>query len=67
MLERRNIVLSGATALAYSFVDELTQGIPGLGRTVDPADLIANGAGIVVAFGALWLAGGVAQRRLGVR
>lgn len=63
VFDRRNIALSGVMALAYALVDELTQGIPGLGRTVDPADLVANSAGILIAFGALWLVASSTVRR----
>ncbi len=56
---RRNIARSIALALAYALLDELSQGIPILRRTVDPLDLAANGTGIVlVAFAmALWARG----------
>lgn len=48
VLSRHNIVRSTATALAYALLDELTQGLPVLQRTVDPLDLAANAAGIVL-------------------
>lgn len=54
-LGHRNLVVSAALALAYALVDELTQGIPGLGRTVDGADLVANGTGILLALAGLWV------------
>lgn len=44
----RNIVGSTLAALAYALVDELTQGIPILRRTVDPLDLTANATGILL-------------------
>ncbi len=42
------VVRSTITALIYALVDELTQGIPILHRTVDPMDYIANATGIVI-------------------
>lgn len=50
---RHNLVRSMAIALAYAILDELTQGIPALRRTVDPLDLAANGTGIALAAVAL--------------
>lgn len=47
-MSRRNIWRSCLVALAYAAVDELTQGIPAVHRTVDPLDLAANGTGIVL-------------------
>lgn len=52
---RRNILRSTATALAYALIDELTQGLPILQRTVDPLDMAANSAGIVLVGAALLL------------
>ncbi len=46
-LSGRNIVLSTLTALVYAMVDEVSQGIPILRRTVDPLDMAANAGGIV--------------------
>lgn len=48
-LSRRNITRSVAVAFAYALVDELTQGIPIIRRTVDPLDLAANATGIILA------------------
>lgn len=45
---RRNILRTVGTALAYSLIDELSQGLPILRRTVDPLDLAANCAGVVL-------------------
>lgn len=45
-LSARNILISSAIALAYSAADELSQGIPGLGRTVALDDWLANAAGV---------------------
>lgn len=42
------VVRSTITALIYALVDELTQGIPILHRTVDPMDYIANATGILI-------------------
>ncbi|MEO0512499.1 MAG: VanZ family protein [Planctomycetota bacterium] len=44
-----------AYAIAYAWVDESAQAIPGLGRTFDPADLAANTVGCLL--GALVVAG----------
>lgn len=52
-LSRRNITLSTLTALAYAVVDELSQGLPVLKRTVDPLDMAANASGILLAGAAL--------------
>lgn len=38
------------TAMAWAMVDELTQGIPGLGRSMSGMDLLANWCGIVLVF-----------------
>ena len=48
-LSNRNISRSIPVALLYALLDELTQGIPFLRRTVDPLDLAANATGIVLA------------------
>ena len=48
-LSRRNILLAGLVSLAYSAVDELTQGIPGINRVVGLDDALANAAGVFVA------------------
>lgn len=37
-------------AMAWAMVDEVTQGLPGLGRTVSGLDLLANWCGIVLVF-----------------
>lgn len=66
-LERRNIRLSLAVALAYALLDELTQGLPGLGRTVDPSDLLANGLGILAAALCLGLVARARRRRFDAR
>jgi ribosomal protein L37AE/L43A len=36
--------------LAWSLVDEYTQGLPGLGRTVSWMDIVANWSGIIIVF-----------------
>lgn len=46
---RRNIALSIFAAVGYALIDEVSQGIPILRRTVDPLDLAANAAGIAAA------------------
>jgi VanZ family protein len=45
---RRNIVRCLPIALVYATIDECSQGIPILRRTVDPLDLAANTSGIVL-------------------
>lgn len=45
----RAIVLVILTALVYAAIDEASQGVPGLGRTVAWDDYGANSAGIVAA------------------
>lgn len=45
-LARRNLSASVVTAILYAVLDELTQGIPAVRRTVDPLDLAANAAGV---------------------
>ncbi len=45
----RTVLLAGAVALLYAAFDEVTQGVPGLGRTVAWDDYAANSAGIVIA------------------
>ena len=48
----RAVLLAMFVALAYAALDELTQGVPGLGRTVALDDYAANCGGIVAACGA---------------
>lgn len=45
----RAVMLAGLVALAYAAFDELSQGVPGLGRTVAWDDYGANSLGIVTA------------------
>lgn len=45
----RSIVFAGAFALGLAFFDETTQELPGLNRSFDPLDLVADGGGIAVA------------------
>jgi hypothetical protein len=51
LLSTRNIVISGIVAASWAVVDELTQGIPGLHRTVSALDLAANVSGAALATG----------------
>ncbi len=51
----RNVALSGASAMAYSAIDEATQAIPGIGRTADILDYGANVSGILVACLTAWV------------
>ncbi|HZW09977.1 MAG TPA: hypothetical protein VFF69_08745 [Phycisphaerales bacterium] len=46
---------STIAAAAYAAIDELTQGIPGINRSVDPLDLVANVLGVALAWLALRL------------
>lgn len=48
-LSRRNILISWVVSAAYALVDEVTQGIPGLGRVVDPMDMLGNTGGTTLA------------------
>lgn len=54
-LSKRNLTRTFIVAVVYIFVDELTQGIPGLGRVVDPADIAANFVGLCIGIGVLVL------------
>lgn len=45
----RSILFAGAFALGLAFFDEITQELPGLNRSFDPLDLVADGGGIAVA------------------
>jgi hypothetical protein len=58
----RSIWLTGVIVFLWAFVDELSQNIPGLGRTSTWHDMLANGMGIAVACAWLW-----ALRPIGVR
>jgi hypothetical protein len=40
---------TGLLALALAFVDEITQELPGLNRSFDPMDLVADAGGIAIA------------------
>lgn len=46
----RRIRVALPTMVAWATIDELSQGIPGLGRTVDFDDWLADVAGIAIAF-----------------
>jgi VanZ family protein len=54
-LSRRNIVRSGLVAIVYAPLDEFSQAIPGLGRSVGLDDLAANIAGILLALSICFL------------
>ncbi len=60
----RNVLISAAVALVYAGLDELSQGIPGLNRTVAIEDFLAGAVGVV---GSVVVAGlaAVARRRTG--
>ena len=48
-LSRRNVALTSLLAASYAAIDEVTQGFPGLGRTVAVSDWLANLAGVAMA------------------
>ncbi len=54
-LSKRNLTRTFAMAFVYIFVDELTQGIPVLHRTVDWTDIVANFMGLCIGMGVLLL------------
>lgn len=62
-LSRRNIARSTAVALLYALVDEVTQGLPGVNRSVDPTDMAANAGGILLATALLLVLAQAATRR----
>ncbi len=49
VLSRRNILLGGLASAIYSVIDEITQGIPGVNRTVALDDALANALGVALA------------------
>ncbi len=55
-------------ALAWAGLDEFGQGLPGLGRTVSPDDMIANALGVLLAAAWMWAlapcGGSINRRRL---
>lgn len=51
-LRRRSVAVVLLAVALFSAVDEWAQGAMGLGRTADPADLLADFAGILLAAGA---------------
>lgn len=55
--------------VGWAVLDELTQAIPGLGRTVSPLDITASGVGVFIVVAVLWAAGpvGGARSRLASR
>ncbi|MEM9165724.1 MAG: murein biosynthesis integral membrane protein MurJ [Planctomycetota bacterium] len=46
---RGSLLRAAGIGAGYAAIDELTQGIPGLNRVVDPMDLAANVAGVLLA------------------
>lgn len=54
-LSRRNVVRSGLVAIVYAPIDEFSQAIPGLGRSVGLDDLAANIGGILLALSICFL------------
>lgn len=60
VLSTRNLRRCALIAAAYAVLDETSQAIPALNRTVDPADYAANLAGVTTAWIILEL---VARRR----
>lgn len=49
VLSRRNILLGGLVSLAYSAIDEATQGLPGINRVAAFDDAAANALGVAIA------------------
>lgn len=45
----RSVLFAGLLAVGLSFLDEITQELPGLNRSFDPLDLVADAGGIAVA------------------
>ncbi len=60
---RRNTVWSVAIAAAYAALDEVTQGLPGVNRTVLWSDLFANWSGVAAAGTWLVAAGSRGDRK----
>lgn len=54
-LSKRNLARTFVVACVYIVLDETTQGIPILQRTVDPYDILANFVGLCIGMGALLL------------
>ncbi len=54
---RRNTARCVAISAAYAALDEATQGLPGVNRTVLWSDFLANLAGVAAAGAWLWAAG----------
>ena len=48
--------------LAWAAVDEITQGLPGLGRTISWLDLLASSVGVAAVASMLWAFGPVGRR-----
>lgn len=55
LLSGRNIRWSSGVAVVYAVIDELTQGLPGINRSVGVDDLGANLLGILGAVSILWV------------
>ncbi|MCW5777122.1 MAG: VanZ family protein [Phycisphaeraceae bacterium] len=62
LLSRRNVGWCVTISAAYAALDEVTQGLPGVNRTVLWSDLMANWSGVALA--SVWL---LAAGRLGDR
>lgn len=62
-LSRRNLLRTLALASVYACFDELSQGIPALGRTVALDDLAANLGGVLIGFCVCVAAGAALNRR----
>ena len=63
----RRRLLVAIAVLAWAVLDELTQGLPGLGRVVSGDDMAANALGVLIATSGLWairpLGGTIARDR----
>lgn len=60
-----SVARSVAVGAGVGVADELSQGLPGVGRVVDPADAVANTVGVLAAGVVLLVAGGVWRDRGG--
>ncbi|MFO0875196.1 MAG: hypothetical protein U0575_14665 [Phycisphaerales bacterium] len=59
----RSLPLLWLAGVAWTVCDEISQGIPGLGRTVSPLDVLASSIGVTLAVALLWASGPVGRPR----
>jgi VanZ family protein len=50
----RSLAALALVAVLWTIVDELTQAIPGLGRSISMQDVVASNVGVAIALGVLW-------------